>query len=430
MDEGLDRPGFRQRRKDPEYQQVLVRFAFLVFGMTYLGLGVYSRYYPIAAYEYYLFATGFFVYSIATYWHVTRYPGIQYRPYVTLFLDITSVTIGISMTGGAGSPFYLLYIWIFLSHSIRFGRSLLYTASVLSLIGFGIVLAREDNWSQQTFEAVFFVICLLVLPVYIDVMLKKLTKAKREADEANRAKSIFLANMSHELRTPLNAIIGYSELMHEEAVENGSTEIMTDLEKINSAGRHLLSLISSILDFSKIEAGKIDMELMQVNVRELVASVVTTIQGIMQKTRNSFDVKYVNNPGMMYIDAVKLKQILLNLLGNAAKFTQNGKIVLEIESFLNDERSHIEFRVRDTGVGIPADQVARLFEPFAQADASTTREFGGTGLGLAISQSYCNIMGGTIRVDSEVGKGTTFTVDLPWQADRREKTFAPVVATK
>jgi two-component system, sensor histidine kinase and response regulator len=230
---------------------------------------------------------------------------------------------------------------------------------------------------------------------------------------ASQVKSQFLANMSHELRTPLNAIIGYSDLLQVVAARKQDTTYTADLQRIQKAGKHLLTLINDILDISKIEAGKLQLEMDVFDVSMILDDINETIQPLASKNSNSYTVSVSPDLSPVHADCTRLKQCLLNLLSNACKFTQAGDVEFSITQEHVDDKEYVTFRVADTGVGLADEQAARLFQPFSQADASTTRKFGGTGLGLAITKNLCEAMGGSIDLQSELGVGSTFTVRLP-----------------
>jgi signal transduction histidine kinase/CheY-like chemotaxis protein len=241
----------------------------------------------------------------------------------------------------------------------------------------------------------------------------ELRLAKEAAEEASRAKSAFLANMSHELRTPLNAIIGYSEMLQEEAADLGQEDLTPDLQKIQAAGKHLLTLINDILDLSKIEAGRMDLFLETFDVALMIQDAAMTIQPLVEKNRNTLVVQCADNLGTMRADLAKVRQSLFNLLSNACKFTAQGTITLAVSRETVDGAVWVTFRVTDTGIGMTPAQMGKVFQVFVQADASTTRQYGGTGLGLAITRRFCQMMGGDITVESAPGQGSAFTIRLP-----------------
>ncbi len=260
-----------------------------------------------------------------------------------------------------------------------------------------------------------------------DEALKKADEALKKADEtrekaeierlkaekASQAKSEFLANMSHELRTPLNAIIGYSEMLEEDAEDIGQEDFVPELQKIQGAGKHLLGLINDVLDLSKVEAGHMDVYLETFAIMPLVEDVASTMQPAIAKNSNILKIQCSDNVSKMHADQVKVRQSLLNLLSNANKFTQNGTITVDVISVETDGDSWIDFRIEDTGIGMMSEQLQKIFNAFAQADSSTTRQYGGTGLGLTITKNFVQMMGGAVNVESEVGKGTLFTLRIP-----------------
>ncbi len=245
-------------------------------------------------------------------------------------------------------------------------------------------------------------------------LVAELSTAKEAAESASQAKSVFLANMSHELRTPLTSIIGYSELLREESADLDHDTLVNRLEKIEVSAHHLLGVINDVLDMSKIEAGKTELYLENTNIQELIDSILVTAYPLIENSGNQFELHLAPDLGHIFVDQAKLRQVILNLLGNALKFTKQGNISLSVSrQFSPNQEEYLKFDICDEGIGMTPEQIGTLFQPFTQADSSTARNYGGTGLGLAISQRFCQLMGGGITVQSKPGQGSCFTVQLP-----------------
>jgi PAS domain S-box-containing protein len=285
--------------------------------------------------------------------------------------------------------------------------------AVLELGGLRLLDEDQQCWLEKASEGLAVTIRLVLDLEQRNRTEKELAEAKEAAESANKAKSGFLANMSHELRTPMNAILGYSEMLIEEAEDVGQDDFVPDLQKINQAGSHLLSLINDVLDLAKIESGRMEAFGEDLDVGALIDQVAGTTQPLMSKNNNQFIIERGEQLGTAHQDITKLRQSLLNMLSNAAKFTHEGTITLRVERESQADGEWLSFSVSDTGIGIPAEKLDHVFDEFSQADSSTTRDYGGTGLGLPISRRFCQLLGGDLTVRSNVGEGTTFTMRVP-----------------
>lgn len=389
--------------------------------------------------------------SITLFWFFPIALKVAGRHYKTLAFGsvmnlIFAILWGSYNYGGVSSPFLVWFVivpllaFFYLGSSLQ-ARVVIFSQIALGLGAFSAVYIAGGTFpvhipvNQMVGVGIISVFCaasyvFLMASYYSSVVdsqsellkeidrhegtMRELTSAKEDAERANGAKSEFLAKMSHELRTPLNAVLGYSEILLEDAEIDGRGSEIADLQKISAAGKHLLAMVNDILDISKIEAGKMDLNLEDVDFDRLLDEVESTARPFAAKNTNEFIYKRDESIGTFRADATKLRQAIFNLLSNSAKFTQNGKITLEIKSEIREGgKNWIHISVTDTGVGISKDQQETLFSNFAQANPAIAAKFGGTGLGLSLSQNLCHLMGGRISVESELGKGACFTIELP-----------------
>jgi len=394
-------------RNDQDYKAGFVRVAIGVFMSFYLGIGTMAGYFSISTYGFTVMLSSFMLYSISVFIWVLKRPGNIPRRYIVNFIDILYVTISSMLVGLSDSPFYLIYILIFISQGGRFGRPYLFAAAFMSLISYSFLCFIDPDFSMHALESSFKLIALIVLPIYLDAMLKTIQRAKHDADAANESKSRFLATMSHEIRTPMSGAVGMINLLKTTELDN---EQKIYVDGLSTSTSRLHMLINDILDFSKIEAGKLTLETHPFNIEESLND-VNMMLGPMAKQS---DIEFTFNisddvPKTLLGDSFRLCQILLNLAGNAIKFTENGEVKINVSK----HNTNVYFEISDTGIGIDEEHLKHIFDGFTQADSSTTRRFGGTGLGTTIARELVKLMKGHIGVRSVVGEGSTFWFEVP-----------------
>lgn len=401
-------------RTDPECQSALTRLAIWVFGSIYLGIATYSGYYTIPWPVYFSFFSVFLLVCLGILASVYLQPGRIGRRYLSMFLDLIITSIAVYLTDGAHSPFFLLYIWIFIAYGTRYGQPFLALASFTSAALYTLVISLMQQWETRGFEATFQLVAIFLLPVYLNSLLNSLHRTRMAADAANRAKSEFLANISHEIRTPLHGALGMLTLLKSTPLNREQEEYLANL---NNCARILRTLLDDVLDFSKIEAGKLHLEELPFQVAEVIREVVQLLSPLAREKGLPLETRLPDNlPGPVVGDALRLRQVLLNLVGNAIKFTERGTITVTVTPLPAEEndRLSLRFQVEDTGIGIPHDQIEHIFESFHQAHRSTTRLYGGSGLGTSISSKLVQMMGGRMGVESEPGQGSRFWFELQW----------------
>lgn len=401
-------------RSDSEHEQAGIRMIIMVMVITYLySQNVLNTSSQPLIYLREIFIPIFVVMSIGIFISiiVRPQPSIP-RRIIGICTDTIGASIFFGVAGEMAIPWFGIYLWIIFGNGFRFGEKYLYLSTLLSIIGFSVVVQTNPYWQQHTSIGVSLLITLFILPPYAAILIKRIQAERLKAEQANLAKSEFLARMSHEIRTPLNGIIGTGELLE---TCNLGVEEKEYVATIKSSGKTLIRLIEDILDISKIEAGKMEAESVDFDLYDLINTSINIFTP-QAKSKGLSLSKHIDIDIPIYLngDPMHLRQVLINLLSNAVKFTEKGSISLKC-SIIKDyyPKVILRFEVSDTGIGIPFETQSRIFEKFSQADESTTRRYGGSGLGMAIAKQLVELMGGEIGLNSRVGVGSSFWLNLP-----------------
>jgi two-component system, sensor histidine kinase RpfC len=360
--------------------------------------------------------------SISLFVHLLWQPGISVgRRLIGMVSDLGLFSYGMYVGGEAFAPLYPIYLWTIFGNGFRFGVQYLFAATATSVVGFGIAIVSAPFWHEHRGLSAGLMAGLILLPLYVSTLIRKLSQAKRQAEEANRAKSAFLASISHEFRTPLNAIIGLSDLL-------GKTKLNTEQEEmsetIGKSGHQLLALINSILDFSRAESGRITIKAADFDLVSMLSEIRSILA--LEAQRKNVGLSFhctARTPQLLVGDKNHLEEVLTNLAGNAVKFTERGYVNIAVDAVTwGADSVRLRFEVTDTGIGISADAQSHIFDRFTQADETIIDRFGGTGLGLAIAKQLVELQGGTIGVESTPDKGSTFWFEIDFKTQPQDQT--------